>query len=142
MADLGKAQGETFTSLKDTHWLAAAFRERAPTVRNLGGKIFGGKVQWIPPESDGVFSGDDAEPNFAANAFFPIQRGYKARNEQIGYTLKIAVYDEGERRRVVISSQAGRQMDRPQASGARQKLVRMLTDADDTLAPYEGTEAS
>jgi hypothetical protein len=135
MADLGKLQGETYRSQKDARWIAAAFRDLAPQVRNLGGKIFGGKVQWIRPQSDDVFAGVDAEPDFAANAFFPVARGYKARNEGVGYTLKLAVWDEGERRRVVISSHASRQADRPQASGARQKLVRMLTERDDTLVP-------
>ncbi len=135
MADLGKAQSETYLSQKGTRWIAAAFRDLVPQVRNLGGKIFGGKVQWIRPQSDGVFAGIDAEPDFAANAFFPVARGYKARNEAIGYTLKLAVWDEGERRRVSIGSQASRQADRPQASGARQKLVRMLTELDDTLVP-------
>jgi hypothetical protein len=140
MADLGKAHGETYTSLKDTRWIAAAFRELAPQVRNVGGKIFGGKVQWIEPQSDGAFAGVDDQPAFAVNAFFPIQRGYKARNEGIGYTLKLAVYDEHQRRRVVVSSQASRQMDRPQATGALRKLVRMLAEADDTLTPYEAAE--
>lgn len=140
MSDLGKAQGETYTSLKDTRWIAAAFRELAPQVRNFGGKVFGGKVQWIDPGSDGPFRGIDDDPDFAVNAFFPIQRGYKARSESIGYTLKLAVYDEQERRRVVIGSQAGRQMDRPQASGALRKLVRMLAEADDTLTPHGAAE--
>jgi hypothetical protein len=112
---------------------STAFRELAPQVRNTGGKVFGGKVQWIRPRSDSVFTGVDAEPDFAVNAFFPVAHGYKARNEGVGYTLKLAVWDEGEQRRVIISSQASRQGDRPQASGARRKLLRMLTEADDTL---------
>jgi hypothetical protein len=135
MADLGKLQGKMYLSQRDARWIVREFREIAPKVRNLGGKIFAGKVQWIKPLSDGVFAGIDAEPDFAVNAFFPVARGYKARNEGIGYTLKLSVWDEGERRRVVISSQASRQADRLQASGALQKLVRMLTDVDDTLIP-------
>jgi hypothetical protein len=140
MADLGKLQTETYLSQKDTRWIAAAVRDLTPQVRNLGGKLFGGKVQWIRPQSDDVFAGVDAEPDFAANAFFPVARGYKARSEAIGYTLKLAVWDEGERRRVSISSHASRQADRPQASGARQKLVRLLTELDDTLVPDVGDE--
>ena len=140
MADLGKLQGETFVSRKDARWIVATFREQAPQVRNLGGKIFGGRVRWIRPESDGVFAGVDVERDFAVNAFFPAARGYKARNEGIGYTLKLAVWDEGERRRVVIGSQASRQADRPQASGARRKLVRMLAELDDTLVVHMAEE--
>jgi len=135
VADIGKLQTETYLSQRDVRWIAAAFRDLAPQVRNLGGTIFGGKVQWIRPQSDDVFAGIDAEPDFAANAFFPVARGYKARNEAIGYTLKLAVWDEGEHRRLAISTYASRQADRPQASGARQKLVRMLTERDGTLAP-------
>jgi len=137
MADLGKLQGETYLSQKDARWIVQAFRELAPQVRNLGGKVFGGKVQWIQAQTDG-FSADD-EPDFAINAFFPVAHGYKARNEAIGYTLKLAVWDEGERRRVGIASHASRQGDRPQASGARRKLVRMLAEADDTLTPLTET---
>jgi len=135
MADLGKLQGETYLSEKDVRWIAQTFREMAPQVRNLGGKMFGGKVIWIQPESDGVFSGLDGEPDFAVNAFFPAAHGYKARNEGIGYTLKLSVWDEGDHRRVAIGSQASRQADRPQASGARRKLLHMLSEADDTLTP-------
>lgn len=135
MADLGRLQARMYLSQKDARWIAHEFRELAPQVRNLGGKIFAGKVQWIRPVSDDIFAGVDAEPDFAANAFFPIARGHKARNESIGYTLKLSVWDEGERRRVSISSYASRQADRLQASGALQKLVRMLADADDTLTP-------
>lgn len=135
MADLGKLQGETYLSRKDARWIAQTFRELAPQVRNVGGKIFGGKVQWIQPHSDGAFAGLDAEPEFAVNAFFPAAHGYKARNDGIGYTIKLSVWDEGEQRRVAIGSQASRQADRPQASGARRKLVTMLAAADDTLTP-------
>ncbi len=133
MADLGKAQGETYLSQKDARSIALAFRELAPQVRNLGGKLFGGKTQVFEAESFGAMAGLDAEPDFALNAFFPVAHGYKARNETIGYTLKLAVWDEGRQRRVSISSQASRQGDRPQASGARRKLVRMLAATDDTL---------
>jgi hypothetical protein len=133
MADLGKLQGETYLSRKDARWIVQAFRELAPQVRNLGGKVFGGKVQWIRPQSESAFTGVDAEPDFAVNAFFPVAHGYKARNEGIGYTLKLSVWDEGEQRRVAVGSQASRQGDRPQASGARRKLLRMLAEADDTL---------
>jgi len=133
MADLGKAQGETYLSQKDSRSIALAFRELAPQVRNLGGKLFGGKTQVFEAESAGAIAGLDAEPDFALNAFFPVAHGYKARNGAIGYTLKLAVWDEGEQRRVNISSQASRQGDRPQASGARRKLVRMLAATDDTL---------
>jgi hypothetical protein len=138
MADLGKLQGEIYLSRKDARWIVQAFRELAPQVRNLGGKIFGGKVQWIRPQSDGVFEGVDAEPDFAVNAFFPAARGYKARNDGIGYTLKLSVWDEGEQRRVAIGSLASRQADRPQASGARRKLLRMLAEADDTITVAAG----
>jgi hypothetical protein len=138
MADLGKLQGEIYLSQKDARWIAQSFRELAPQVRNLGGKFFGGKVQWIQPQSDGVFSGLDAEPDYAINAFFPAAHGYKARNEGIGYTIKLSVWDEGDHRRVVIGSQASRQADRPQASGARRKLLRMLAEADDTLTLVAG----
>jgi hypothetical protein len=141
MADLGKFQTETYLTQKDVQWIAGAFRELAPQVRNLGGKIFGGKVQWIRPQSDEVFVVLDKEPEFAANAFFPVARGYKARNEAVGYTIKIAVWDEGERRRISIGSHASRQADRPQASGARRRLVGMLSEADDTLTPYEPESA-
>jgi hypothetical protein len=137
MADLGKLQTETYLTRKDVQWIAGAFRELVPQVRNLGGKLFGGKVQWIRPESDGVFAVLNEEPEFAANAFFPVARGYKARNESVGYTIKIAVWDEGERRRISVASQASRQADRPQASGARRRLVQMLTEVDDTLTPDE-----
>lgn len=137
MADLGKLQTEIYLTQKDVQWIAGAFRELAPRVRNLGGKIFGGKVQWIRPQSDDVFAVLDEEPEFAANAFFPVARGYKARNESVGYTIKIAVWDEGERRRISIGSLASRQADRPQASGARRRLVRMLSEVDDTLTPDE-----
>jgi len=140
MADLGKAQGETYVSRKDARWIAETFRELAPHMRNLGGMIFGGRVQWLQPESDRAFAGLDVEPDFALNAFFPAARGYKARNQGIGYTLKLAVWDEGERRRVVIGSQASRQADRPQASGARRKLVRMLAELDDTLVVHMAEE--
>lgn len=99
MADLGKMQGDTYLSRKDARWIAQAFRELAPQVRNLGGKVFGGKVQWIRPQSDSAFTGLDAEPDFAVNAFFPAAHGYKARNDGIGYTLKLSVWDEGEQRR-------------------------------------------
>jgi hypothetical protein len=133
MADLGKLQGEMYLSQKDARWIVQAFRELAPQVRNLGGKVFGGKVQWIQAQTDGVFADIDGEPDFAINAFFPAARGYKARNEAIGYTLKLSVWDEGERRRVGIASHASRQGDRPQATGARRKLVRMLAEADDTI---------
>jgi len=133
MADLGNLQGRTYLSQKDARWVVNEFRELAPQVRNFGGKIFAGKVQWIRPVSDGVFAGIDAEQDFAVNASFPVARGYKARTEGIGYTLKLSVWDEGERLRVVISSQASRQADRLRASAALQKLVRMLTDADDIL---------
>lgn len=133
MADLGKLQGEMYLSKKDARWIVQTFRELAPRVRNLGGTLFGGKVQWIRPESDGVFAGLDAEPDFAVNAFFPVAHGYKARNEGIGYTLKLAVWDEGEQCRVSINSHASRQGDRPQASAARRKLLRMLGETDDTL---------
>ena len=133
MADLGKAQGETYLSQKDARSIALAFRELAPQVRNLGGKLFGGKIQVFEAESESAIAGLDAEPDFALNAFFPVAHGYKARNEAIGYTLKLAVWDEGEQRRVSISSQASRQGDRPQASGARRKLARMLAATDDTL---------
>jgi hypothetical protein len=138
MADLGKLQGETYLSRKDARWIVQAFRELAPQVRNLGGKVFGGKVQWVKPQSEDAFAGVDAEPDFAVNAFFPAAHGYKARNEGIGYTLKLSVWDEGEQRRVAIGSHASRQGDRPQASGARRKLLRMLAEADDTLTTVAG----
>jgi hypothetical protein len=141
MADLGKLQAETYLTDKDVQWIAGAFRELAPQVRNLGGKLFGGKVQWIRAQSDEVFAVLDEEPEFAANAFFPVARGYKARNESVGYTIKISVWDESERRRIVIGSQASRQADRPQASGARRRLIRMLTEVDDSLTPYEPESA-
>jgi hypothetical protein len=133
MADLGKAQGETYLSQKDARSIALAFRELAPQVRNLGGKLFGGKTQVFEAESDGAIAGLDAEPDFALNAYFPVAHGHKARTQVFGYTLKLAVWDEGEQRRVNISSQASRQADRPQASGARRKLVRLLAATDDTL---------
>ena len=72
MGDLGKLQGETYLSRKDARWIVQTFRELVPQVRNLGGKLFGGKVQLSRPESDGVFVGEDAEPDFAVNAFFPV----------------------------------------------------------------------
>jgi hypothetical protein len=68
-------------------------------------------------------------------------RGYKARSESVGYTVKIAVWDESERRRISIGSHASRQADRPQASGARRRLVRMLAEVDDTLTPCEPERA-
>jgi hypothetical protein len=76
-ADLGKLHGRTYLSQKDARWIVNEFRELAPQVRNLGGKIFAGKVQWIKPLSDGVFAGIDAEPDFAVNALFPVARGYR-----------------------------------------------------------------
>jgi hypothetical protein len=142
MADLGKLQTEVYVSEKDARWIAQSFRELAPRVRNVGGLIFAGKVQWIRPSSHNVFQGIDADPDFALNAFFPVARGYKARTEGIGYTLKLAVWDQGERRRVVIASQASRQSERPQASAARKKLVAMLGQADDTLKPVPVAEPS
>ena len=78
----------------------------------------------------------DAEPDYAINAFFPVARGFKARSEAIGYTIKFSVWDEGERRLLAISAHASRQGDRPQASGARRKLVQLLTGADNTLRPH------
>lgn len=39
MADLGKLQGETYLSRQDARWVVQAFRELAPQVRNLGGKV-------------------------------------------------------------------------------------------------------
>jgi hypothetical protein len=142
MADLGKLQTEVYVSEKDARWIAESFRELAPRVRNIGGLMFAGKVQWIRPTSDRVFQGIDVDPEFALNAFFPVVRGYKARNEGIGYTLKLAVWDQGEKRRVVIASQASRQSERPQASAARKKLVGMLAQADDTLKPLLVAEHS
>ena len=133
MADLGKAQTEMYLSQKDARSIALAFRELAPQVRNLGGKLWGGKTQVFEAESDGAIAGLDAEPDFALNAFFPVTHAREARERAVGYTLKLAVWDEGEQRRVGISSQASRQVDRPQASRARQKLVRMLAETDDTL---------
>jgi hypothetical protein len=59
MADLGTLQGEAQLSRQDARWIVQALRELAPQVRNLGGKAFGGKVQWIRPTSDGVFGGVD-----------------------------------------------------------------------------------
>jgi hypothetical protein len=135
VADLGKLQTDSYLSQQDTRWIAAAFRDLAPQVRNLGGAIFGGKVQWIRPQADDPFTGIDEEPDFAVNAFYPVARGYKARNEAVGYSLKLAVWDEGEHRRLFISSHASRQADRLQATAARQKLVRMLTERDRTLVP-------
>jgi hypothetical protein len=136
MADLGKLQSDTYLSQQDARWIVQSFRELAPKVRNIGGKLFGGRVQWIKPHSDNAFAGVESEPDFAVNAFFPVAHGYKARNEGIGYTLKIAVWDEGEKqRRVVISSQASRQGDRLQASRARRKLMGMLAAADNTIIP-------
>jgi hypothetical protein len=135
MADLGKAIDKVYHSQKDVPWIANQFRELAPQVRNVGGWIMGGKVRWIQPASDGAFAGIDAEPDFAVNAFFPVARNFKARNEAIGYTLKLSVWDEGDCRRVMISSQASRQADRLQSSGALQKLIRMITDVDETLTP-------
>ncbi len=61
MGDLGKLQGETYLSRKDARWIVQTFRELVPQVRNLGGKLFGGKVQLSRPESDGVFVGEDAD---------------------------------------------------------------------------------
>jgi hypothetical protein len=142
MADLGKLQGETFRSEKDVRWIAQSFRELAPQARNPGGKIFCGKVQWIQPRVDDPFTGIDTAPDFAVNAFFPINHGHKARDEMIGYTLKLMVWDEGEYRRVDVASHASRQGDRPQASGARRKLLRMLAEADDTLTPTGGLDYS
>ena len=75
MADLGKAQGETYLSQKDSRSIALAFRELAPQVRNLGGKLFGGKTQVFEAESAGAIAGLDAEPDFALNAFFPVAHG-------------------------------------------------------------------
>jgi hypothetical protein len=141
MADFGKSQSETYLTHKDMRWVAGALRELTPRVRNLGGKIVGGKMQWFRPHSDSVFADLDAEPDFAANAFFPVVRGYKARNEWVGYSLKLAVWDEGEYRRVGIGSYAGRQVDRMQASGARRRLVRMLAEVDDTLVLHNGEGA-
>jgi hypothetical protein len=135
MADLGKLQGETYTSQQDVRWIAQTLRELAPQVRNLGGKLFGGKIEWIRPESNGAFDRFDTDPDFAVNAFFPAAHGYKARNERIGYTIKLSVWDEGDHRLVGIASHASRQADRMQASGARRKLVRMLTEADGSLKP-------
>jgi len=135
MAELGKLQSEAYVSGKDARWIANSFRELAPRVRNVGGLIFAGKVQWLTPESDDPFSGIDAEPDFAMNAFFPAARNYRARNEGIGYTLKFAVWDEGATRRIIINSQASRQADRPQASAARKKLIGMLSQADETFKP-------
>jgi hypothetical protein len=135
MADPGKLQTEVYASDKDARWIAQSFRELAPRVRGVGGLIFGGKVQWIQPENNDAFSGIDREPDFAVNAFFPIARGYKARSEGIGYTLKLAVWDEGTKRRVIINSHASRQGDRLQASAARKKLMISLAQADDTLKP-------
>lgn len=140
MADLGKLQTEVYISEKDAHSIAQSFRDLAPRVRNVGGLIFGGKVQWIRPEADDPFSGIDVEPEFALNAFFPIARGYKARNEGIGYTLKFAVWDEGAKRRVIINSHASRQGDRPQASAARKKVISLLAQADDTFKPSRTVE--
>jgi len=142
MADLGKLQTEVYVSEKDARWIAQSFRELAPRVRTVGGLIFAGKVQWIRPVSDNVFHGLDAEPDFALNAFFPVARGYKARNDAIGYTLKLAVWDQGAKRQVVIASQASRQSERPQASAARRKLVGMLAQADDTFRPVPVAEHS
>ena len=134
MADLGKLQGETFRSQRDVRWIAQTFRELAPQARSLGGKIFcGSKVHWIQPQLDDPFTGVDSAPDFAVNAFFPIDRGHKALDGMVGYTLKLTVWDEGGYRRVDVASHASRQGDRPQANGARRKLLRMLAEADDTL---------
>lgn len=132
VADLGKAQGETFVSDQTAQWLGQRFRQLAPQVRNLGGRIFAGRPQWIQPIAE---PGEVDEPSFALNAFFPINRSFKARNEQIGYTLKLTVWDDGTHRRVVIGTQAGRQMDRPQAAGAKRRLITMLGAADPSLRP-------
>lgn len=143
MADLGKLQGETFRSQKDVHWIAQTFRELAPQARNLGGKIFcGGKVHWIQPRFDDAFTGIDSAPDFAVNAFFPIDRSRKALDGMVGYTIKLTVWNMGEYRRIDIASHASRQGDRPQASGARRKLLRMLAEADDTLTPAESLNYS
>lgn len=141
MADLGKLQGETFRSQKDVRWIARTFRELAPQARSFGGKIFcSNKVHWIHPLLDDAFTGIDSAPDFAVNAFFPIDRSRKALDGMIGYTLKLVVWDKGEYRRVDIASHASRQGDRPQASGARRKLLRMLADADDTFTPVGSLE--
>jgi hypothetical protein len=70
-------------------------------------------VQWIQPGAERAFTGLDAEPDYAINAFFPVARGFKAQAEAISYTIKFAVWDEGGRRLLVISSHASRQGDRP-----------------------------
>ncbi|MGH3301696.1 MAG: hypothetical protein ACRDOK_08455 [Streptosporangiaceae bacterium] len=142
MADLGKLQTDVYVSEKDARWIAESFRQLAPRVRNIGGLIFAGKVQWIRPTSNNVFQAIDVDPDFALNAFFPVARGYKARHEGIGYTLKLGVWDQGEKRRIVIASQASRQSERPQASAARKKLVGMLAQADDTFKPVPVAEHS
>ena len=140
MADLGKLQTEVYISDRDVRWIVQSFRELAPRVRGVVGLIFGGKVQWIRPENNDAFSGIDREPDFAVNVFFPIARGYKARSEGIGYTLKLAVWDEGPKRRVIINSHASRQGDRLQASAARKKLIASLAQADETFKPILPTE--
>jgi hypothetical protein len=142
MADLGKLQTDVYVSQKEARWIAESFRELAPRVRNIGGLVFAGKVQWIRPAANSVFEGIDVDPDFALNAFFPVARGYKARSEGIGYTLKLAVWDQGEKRRIVIASQAARQSERPQAGAARKKLVGMLAQADNTFRPAPGTVLS
>lgn len=133
MADLGKAHALEYTSLKDTRWIAESFRELAPKVRNLGGKVFGGRPELFTPQADFTRRGIVDESDYALNVFFPIARNHKARSEVIGYTLKLEIYDEQDHRRVSIASQASRQMDRPQASAALRKLLLLLSEADETL---------
>jgi hypothetical protein len=142
MADYGRLQGEIYFSQRTTRWMAGAFEDLAPRVRNIGGLVFGGKMQWIQPTSDDPFQHLRQVPDFAINAFFPINRTREARNNAIGYALKIVVWDEGSHRKVVISSQASRQIERPQASAARRKLIRMLKQADSTFTAATETEVT
>lgn len=132
MADLGKSRSETLVPRKDAGWIVATFRELTPQVRNLGVRSSVEGCSGFGRSRMACSPAWTPSPDFAVNAF---PGGAGPQGTQRGYWLhaQLAVWDEDECRRVVIDSQATRQVDRPQASGARRKPVRMLTELDDTL---------
>lgn len=124
--DWGKENTDEYVSSLSVAEIAHLFRDAVPAARSAVGRLAGG-VQWTQVRA-GPFAAVERQPDFAINAVCPMGRG--ANSSNVGYILKLAVFDEGPTRTVYIGSLATSQAHRPAATGARASVLARMRAAE------------
>ncbi len=126
---MAKGRYVEFTTTMDVKQSAQAFRELMESGRSGFGRIVGGITFEPPSPSDDAFDVFEKQPDFQVVAHCPRNRF----NKYGGYGIHCYIYDEGERRRVVLGRQVVGHIDTPSADGTLDKVLQGFQQRDGSL---------